>query len=190
MKKTIKSSVVILIVLGLLVMWSVTYYNKFVSQEENVTNKWAQVETQYQRRFDLVPNLVESVKGSANFQQETLTEVTAARSAWAQAQENGNINQQVAAANSFDSALSRLLVTVEAYPELNTAAFQDLMVGIEGTENRVSVARKDYNDAVQVYNLAVRRIPGKLFAGIYGFAEKTPFESVEGSEVAPQVNFS
>ena len=189
MSKGIKILLGVVVVVVLLGFWAMGYYNNFVSGDENVINKWAQVETQYQRRFDLVPNLVETAKASARFQQETLTALTAARSAWASATENKDINGQIAAAGQFDGALSRLLVTVEAYPELDTGAFKDLMVQLEGTENRVAVARKDYNDAVQTYNVMVRQVPGSLLAGIFGFDEKTPFEAVAGSEVAPAVNF-
>jgi LemA protein len=181
------------IVLGVLVLlglWLFSSYNTLVTQRENVDTSWAQVETQYQRRADLIPNLVSTVKGASNFEQDTLTQVTAARSNWATAAASNDRTQEIAAAQSFDSALSRLLVTVEAYPQLQaTQAFKDLMVQLEGTENRVNVARIDYNNVVRDYNLAVKRIPGNIVAGLFGFDAETPFESAPGSENAPTVNF-
>lgn len=177
-----------LIVIG---VWAAGSYNGFITAKGAVDNQWAQVETQYQRRVDLVPNLVSTVKGAANFEQETFTEVTAARSAWAQAKTVGDRGGEIQAAAGFDSALSRLLVTVEAYPQLQaTQAFRDLMTQLEGTENRIAVARKDYNDAVFAYNVRVQRFPGKLAAMIFGFAPEKSFEAAPGSDVAPAVDFT
>lgn len=182
------------IVLGVVVLlglWLVVSYNGLVTQKGNVDRQWAQVETQYQRRVDLIPNLVSTVKGAANFEQETFTEVTAARSAWAQAKTVGDRAQAIQAANGFDTALSRLLVTVEAYPQLQaTQAFRDLMAQLEGTENRIAVSRKDYNDAVFAYNVRVQRFPGKLAAMIFGFATEKSFEAAPGSDQAPAVDFT
>ncbi len=181
------------IVLGFLVvigLWLMSSYNGLVTSKGNVDRQWAQVETQYQRRVDLVPNLVSTVKGAANFEQETFTEVTQARSAWAQAKTIGDRGGEIQAAAGFDSALSRLLVTVEAYPQLQaTQAFRDLMTQLEGTENRIAVARKDYNDAVFGYNVRVQRFPGKLAAMIFGYAPEKSFEAAPGSDTAPVVNF-
>ena len=178
------------VVIGVVVLaafWLLGVYNGLVPLKENVNTAWAQVETQYQRRFDLVPNLVSTVKGAAAFEQETLTQVTAARTQWMQA---GSREDQITAAGNFDSALSRLLVTVESYPQLQaTQAFRDLMTQIEGTENRISVARMDYNNAVRDYNVRVRRFPAALFAGLFGFAPEEPFGSLPGAENAPSVNF-
>jgi LemA protein len=183
-----------IIVLGIVIVvaiWLVTSYNGLVGSQATVQKQWAQVETQYQRRMDLVPNLVSTVKGAANFEQETFTQVTQARSAFAQAKSVGDRGQVITAAGSFDSALSRLLVTVEAYPQLQaTQAFRDLMTQIEGTENRVAVARKDYNDAVAVYNVRVLRFPGKLAAILFGFDPEKSFQAQAGSENAPAVDFS
>lgn len=182
------------IVLGVVVilgLWLVASYNALVTAKGNVDRQWAQVETQYQRRVDLVPNLVSTVKGAANFEQETFLQVTEARSAWAQAKTVGDRSQQIAAASSFDSALSRLLVTVEAYPQLQaTQAFRDLMTQLEGTENRIAVARKDFNDSVFSYNVRVQRFPGKLAAMLFGFAPENSFDAAPGSEVAPVVDFT
>ena len=178
----------IVVILGI---WLVFAYNGLVSASANVKNMWAQVEVQYQRRVDLVPNLVATVKGAANFEQETFRQVTEARSAWAQAKTVGDRGQEIAAAGSFDAALSRLIVTVEAYPQLQaTQSFRDLMTQLEGTENRVSVARKDYNDAVAAYNIRVMRFPGKLAAVLFGFTSEKPFEAAPGSENAPAVDFT
>ncbi|MDD5103662.1 MAG: LemA family protein [Candidatus Peribacteraceae bacterium] len=179
--------IALLVLLVVLVGWAWTGFNGFVGQQENVRNKWAQVETAYQRRVDLVPNLVSTVKGAADFEQSTLTAVTEARTRWLSA---GTRTEQLAATQNMESALARLLVTVEAYPELKaTEAYRDLMTQLEGTENRIAVARKDYNDAVQLYNVAIRRFPATVLARLFGFAQEKPFESAAGAEVAPTVDF-
>lgn len=172
-------------------LWLGVSYNRFVRTRGAVSNAWAQVETQYQRRIDLVPNLVSTVKGAANFEQSTFVQVTEARSAWAQAKAIGDRSQQISAAGSFDSALSRLLVTVEAYPQLQaTQAYRDLMTQLEGAENRISVARKDYNDSVFTYNVTVQSFPGILAAKVLGFAPEVPFSATPGAESAPVVDFT
>ena len=182
-----------MIIVGALVLiglWLMSAYNGLVTAKGATGNAWAQVETQYQRRMDLIPNLVSTVKGAANFEQETFTQVTQARTNWAQAKTIGDRTQQIEAAQTFDSALSRLLVTVEAYPQLQaTQAFRDLMTQLEGTENRIAVARKDFNDAVFSYNVRVQKFPGMLAAKLFGFTTEKAFEAVEGSEVAPKVQF-
>lgn len=171
----------------LAVLWIWTGYNGLISSKAAVDGAWAQVETQYQRRFDLVPNLVSTVKGAAAFEQDTFTAITEARSQW---QSAGDRTGKVQAASGFDSALSRLLVTVEAYPQLQaTQAFRDLMTQLEGTENRISVARRDYNLAVQEYNVLVMRFPRNLLASLFGFDAETMFAADEGAETAPSVNF-
>ncbi|MBI2645379.1 LemA family protein [Candidatus Uhrbacteria bacterium] len=165
-------------------------YNSLVGSQEGVKNKWADVQTQYQRRIDLIPNLMETVKGSAEFEQSTLQAVVEARSAWAKAA-SGTINEQVQAAGGFDSALSRLLVTVEAYPQLkSTEAYRDFMTQQEGTENRVAVSRRDFNDAVRGYNTLVRRFPSNIIAGIFGFQKMDSFKADEGAQKAPKVDFT
>ncbi len=183
-----------LIVVGVLVvlgLWFIGRYNGLVTAKGAVQNSWAQVETQYQRRVDLVPNLVSTVKGAAKFEQDTFKEVTEARSAWAQAKTVGDRSQTIQAAQGFDSALSRLLVTVEAYPALQaTQAFRDLMTQLEGTENRVAVARKDYNDSVFAYNVRTRTFPGVIVAKLFGFSAEKSFEAVKGAETAPTVDFT
>lgn len=181
------------IVLGIAVLvglWLIGSYNGLVSSKAGVDAKWADVEVQYQRRMDLIPNLVNTVKGAAGFEQETLRQVVEARSSWAQASQVGDRTQQIASAGSFDSALSRLLVTVEAYPELKaTQAFRDLSVDLAGTENRIAVARRDFNQAVMEYNVKVMRFPGKLAASLFGFLPEKSFDAQPGAETAPTVDF-
>lgn len=177
----------IVIVLG---GYVVSARNGFVRSDERVNNAWANVQAQYQRRFDLIPNVVEVARGSARFQQETFSEITAMRSAWTQAAASGNIEQQIETARSFDGALARLLVTVEAYPGLDTSAFNNIQVQLEGTENRIAVARRDYNDAVREYNVRVRTFPHNVLAGMFGFSQKPMFEAATGADTAPRIDFS
>ncbi len=180
---------IILGIVAVIFLWAISSYNGLLTSRGLVTNRWAQVETQYQRRFELVPNLVSTVKGAANFEQSTLTSITEARSAWTKA--GSDRTGQIAAAGSFEQALSKLIVSVEAYPTLTaTQGFRDLQVQLEGTENRIAVARKDYNDAVFAYNLHVQRFPGNIIAKLFSFTSEQPFEAVAGSEKAPTVDFS
>lgn len=176
------------IIVVLIGLWVASGYNTLVNLEENSDNALAQIETQFQRRVDLIPNIVETVKGAANFEKGTMEAVVAARSAWATA---GNSNEKIAAANSFDSALSRLLVTVEAYPDLKaTQAFRDLTTELEGTENRIAYARNEFNNAATEYNKAVRIFPRNLIVKLLSFdAEKTLFEAAAGADVVPVVDF-
>lgn len=181
---------VVLGILAVLAIWTVSGYNGLVSSKEKVNASWAQVETQYQRRFDLVPNLVSTVKGAAAFEQETFTAVTAARSQWQSAGASGDRAGQIAAAQGLDGALSRLLVTVEAYPQLQaTQAFRDLMTQLEGTENRIATARRDFNTEVQSYNVRVKRFPGVLLAMLFGYEPEAFFQSAEAAADAPSVQF-
>ncbi|MCA9478609.1 MAG: LemA family protein [Nanoarchaeota archaeon] len=181
-----------LIAVGVIILISllISPYNKLVGLDEEVQQSWSDVQVQYQRRADLIPNLVETVKGYASQEQTVLTEVTEARSAWASAQASGDQASQIAAAQSMDGALSRLLVTVEAYPDLksnqNFIALQDELAG---TENRVSVARTRYNEAVATYNKMVRQFPSNIYAGMLGFDRKESFQANSGSQNAPQVEF-
>lgn len=184
-------------VVALLVFVGIGKYNTLVEQEQTVEQSWAQVENQYQRRADLVPNLVNTVKGAADFEQETLTEVTEARSRASSIQISADdlndpqkIQQFQQAQQQLSGALSRMLVTVEKYPELKANQnFRDLQVQLEGTENRISTERQRFNEAVQSYNTTVKRFPNNLFAGIFGFDEKAFFEADEGAEEVPEVNF-
>lgn len=180
--------VILGIIVAVIVLWAISGYNSLVNLEENSEKAFAQIETQYQRRFDLIPNVVETVKGSAEFEQGTLQGVVEARSAWAKA---GTANEKIGAANSFESALGRLLVTVEAYPDIkSTQAYRDLITELEGAENRIAFARGEYNEVATEYNKAVRRFPRNLIANLFGFdAEKTLFEANEGADVVPVVDF-
>lgn len=187
---------IVLGIIAVLLLWVWSGYNGLIGSQGNVQAEWANVETTYQRRFDLVPNLVNTVKGAANFEQQTLLSVTEARTKWLNASAGASADPtaartaQVAAAQQFDSALARLLVTVEAYPQIQgTQAFRDLMTQLEGTENRIAVARRDYNQAVMRYNIRVRRFPGNILAGVFGFGTEESFESQPESENAPAVNF-
>ena len=170
-------------------------YNGFVSLDEDVDGQWANVETQYQRRFDLIPNLVATVKGVAEFEQETLTAVTEARaSAFNAMQAVGEGTGSIADFQQSNMVLGRamngLLGYSERYPELKANQnFSDLQAQLEGTENRIAVARKDFNASVKAYNGKVRRFPGSLWAGMFGFDQRDYFESVAGSEAAPTVDF-
>ncbi|MDD4318948.1 MAG: LemA family protein [Candidatus Peribacteraceae bacterium] len=181
----------ILIGVGIVVVailaWAWSGYNGLIGAREGVDASWAQVQTTYQRRFDLVPNLVSTVRGAAAFEQQTFTAITQARSAWQGAQTR---EQQISAAQGLDGALARLLVTVENYPQLQaTQAFRDLMTQLEGTENRISTARRDYNETVRGYNIRVKRFPTNVLAGTFGFEPAELFESAQGAETAPAVNF-
>ena len=177
-------------VLVLFVLWTIGSYNSLVGHKGKVEQSWSNVSVQLQRRFELIPNLVNTVKGNANFEQETLTQVVEARNAWAKAQSGGDINEQIATANQTQSALARLLVTVEAYPTLQAnQAFQMLQIELTGTENRIAVARKDYNEAATGYNVIIQKFPTLVFAKIFGFEKSTLFEAANGSETAPTVNF-
>jgi len=170
-------------------------YNGFVSLDEDVDGQWANVETQYQRRFDLIPNLVATVKGVAEFEQETLTAVTEARaSAFNAMQAVGDGTGSIADFQQSNLVLGRamngMLGYSERYPELKANQnFSDLQAQLEGTENRIAVARKDFNASVKTYNGKVRRFPGSLWAGMFGFEQRDYFESVAGSEAAPTVDF-
>lgn len=184
----------VLVVAGLACMG---IYNRLVGLEEGVVSAWGQVETAYQRRADLIPNLVNTVKGAADFERSTLQAVVEAR-----AKVGGQVNIQGAPTaeqlasfqqnqDALSGALSRLLVVVERYPELRaTQAFRDLQVQLEGTENRIAVERRRYNETAQTYNTSRRRFPANLLAGTFGFDAKPYFESAEGSDQAPTVDFS
>lgn len=169
-------------------------YNGFVDSDVQVDESWSQVETQYQRRFDLIPNLVETVRGYAEFEQGTLVAVTEARAAalgaMRQVSETGDLKSFEQSNVVFGSALRGLLGYAETYPDLKANQnFRDLQVQLEGTENRIATARSRFNEAVAVYNGAVRRFPGRMWAGLFGFETRDAFESASGADVAPAVNF-
>ncbi len=182
----------IILVLLALVSWVIGKYNTLVEIEGEVINEWAQVETQYQRRADLIPNIVSTVEGAADFESSTLLEVTEARTNWldTSSDPNASMEEQMEASSSFDSALSRLLVTVESYPTLTaTESFNTLIVELEGTENRIAVARQDYNDAATSYNITIKKVPMTFFANLFGYDEYPLFESDDGTEDAPEIDF-
>jgi LemA protein len=187
----------IAVIVGILVIGLMVggVYNRLVTLNEAVDSAWAQVENVYQRRADLIPNLVATVKGAADFEQETLQNVIEARSkvgrvSFDEAPNPAQMESFQAQQEALSSALSRLLVVVERYPELKaTQAFRDLQVQLEGTENRIAVERRRYNEVAQEYNTARRRFPAVLFAGFLGFEEKAYFEAQPGAEEPPKVEF-
>ncbi|MDP6561431.1 MAG: LemA family protein [Candidatus Peribacteraceae bacterium] len=182
-----KSTIITLVVAIFIVGWTWSSYNGFITAHEAVDGSWAQVETQYQRRIDLIPNLVSTVKGAAAFEKDTFVEVTEARTKWMNA---GTRTEQVSAANGMEGALARLMLTFENYPTLQaTQAYRDLMIQLEGTENRIAVSRRDYNDIVRTYNVRVKRFPAVVLAGLFGFGPEEFFAAEEGAEDAPDVNF-
>jgi LemA protein len=192
-------NLVLIVIIGLILILGgcgCNGYNKMVNLDENVKAKWANVQSDYQRRSDLIPNLVATVKGAANFEQETLTRVTEARAKASSMTIDPNnltpenIQKFQQAQGELSGALSRLLVTVERYPELKANAnFMDLQKQLEGTENRIKVSRNDFNTSVQEYNSVVRRFPNNIFSGIFGFGVKEPFAADPGSQNAPEVKF-
>lgn len=195
-----KRGYVVLIVIVLIIVFlggcSVGSYNKMVNKEEGVSNAWANVETQYQRRSDLIPNLVNTVKGYAQHEQETLEGVVAARSKATQVTLDSNdltpekLQQYQEAQGEVSRALGRLLAISENYPDLKANQnFQELQAQLEGTENRISTERRKFNEVSKDYNTYIRRFPNNIFAGIFGFEKKAYFEAAEGTEKAPEVKF-
>jgi LemA protein len=191
----------ILVVLAVIVGLSFAgTYNRLVTLGQDVDKSWAEVENQYQRRSDLVPNLVATVQGSATFEKETLTAVTQARASVGRATiapgkaptDPQALAQYEAAQNQLGAALQRLLVVSERYPDLKASqSFRDLSAQLEGTENRITVARGRFNESAQSYNTAVKRFPTNLIAGMFGFKERPYFKAVTpGAEQAPKVNFN
>ena len=185
-----KILVVLGVVIGLLLVLALPMigsYNGLVNEDETVNNAYSQVQNVVQRRADLIPNLVETVKGYAKFEQDTLTAVIEARS---QVQSAGSPDELAEANDKVTSSLGRLMVVVESYPELKAdKQFINLQDELAGTENRISVERKNYNDAVGSYNKNVRRFPKSLIAGMFGFDQREYFKADEGSDKAPEVNF-
>ncbi|HOP58231.1 MAG TPA: LemA family protein [Bacteroidales bacterium] len=178
------------------ISWGIKVYNHIVELEQGVVSQWGNVETQYQRRADLIPNFVNTVKGAAAFEQETLTQVIEARAKATQVTLDPanmtaeNMQEFQAAQGEVSSALSRLMVVVERYPELKaTQNFRDLQVELEGTENRISVERRNFNEKAREFNTYIKQFPQSIIAGMKGFKERPYFESMEGAETAPQVQF-
>jgi LemA protein len=195
-----RKSLIIIGVLVLIVIIGYTNikgtYNKIVNQNEEVKIAWSQVENQYQRRTDLIPNLVKTVKGYADFEQETLTAVIDARAKATSTTINAdNLNAQSLqefqqAQDGLSSALSRLMVVVERYPDLKANQnFLQLQAQLEGTENRIAVERRNFNTSVGTYNKTIRTFPANLYAGFFGFQQEPYFQAKDGSDVPPEVNF-
>lgn len=175
----------LIVVLG--VVAAVGYYNNLVTMSQNIDGQWAQVETQYQRRLDLIPNLVNTVKGLFTQEQTVFGEIAEARTRYSGA---ATVDEKAAAAGELEGALGRLLVIIENYPEIKSdAAVVGLMDELAGTENRVAVERRRFNDLVKDYNTKIKRLPGSLIAGMFGFSERAYFKAVEGAEAVPTVEF-
>lgn len=182
-----QNTIIILVVVAAIVLTFFGGYNSLVSMEEDVDSKWSQIDNQLQRRADLIPNLVNTVKGYASHEEKVLTEVTRARENLLGA---GNIAEKAEADAGLSTALSRLLAISESYPELKADAnFRQLSDELAGTENRITTARMDYNNAVQMYNTKIRRFPTAFVARIFGFEKKDYFKAQEGTEKVPEVNF-
>jgi LemA protein len=200
-KMTIGLGCGVLLLFGLLALALVVAatYNQLVARSQEVDKQWAQVQNVYQRRADLIPNLVATVSGAANFEKSTLTEITEARASVGQIKIDPNqaptdaakLAEYQRAQSQLSSALSRLLVVVERYPDLKaTTNFRDLQAQLEGTENRITVERQKFNDAAQRYNTAIKTFPHVLLAGMFGFQAKPYFTAKEGSDTPPKVEFN
>jgi LemA protein len=199
----LSKGLIILIVVGIILflivsvsIWIAGINNNLVTKEEGVNTAWANVENVYQRRLDLIPNLVNTVKGVAKFEQQTLTAVIEARAKATSVQINpknldeGSLQKFQEAQNGVSSALGRLMVVVEKYPELKaTQNFSELQAQLEGTENRITVERMKFNESAQAYNTYLRQFPNSMFAGMFGFQQKAYFKSQAGAEKAPEVQF-
>ncbi len=191
-----RSTIIILVVVGVLVLWAISSYNSLATKEIAVKTGWAQVENVYQRRADLIPNLVSTVKGYAAHEAGTLEKVVLARASATQVKVNvddlspENLQKFEAAQGQLSGALGRLMVIAESYPDLKANVnFLDLQTQLEGTENRISVERKNFNEVVQSYNTSVVRFPGNIMAKLFGYKEKGFFQAKAGADVAPEVKF-
>lgn len=191
-----KSTIIVLVIVAVVAIWGITGYNGLVNAEETVSNAWSNVESQYQRRADLIPNLVNTVKGYAEHEAQTLQAVTDARVRATQMNVNvedltpEKLLEYQKVQGELGTALGRLLAITEAYPELKANEnFLELQAQLEGTENRIAVARQNFNETVKEYNTSIRKFPRNLLAGMFGFEKRPYFEAQEGAAVAPQVNF-
>lgn len=193
-----KSRTILYVILGIVVIlffWGCSSYNGLVTANQEVKTKWSNVETNYQRRTDLYNSVIKTIEGSANFEKSTLTQVIQARSKATSINVDINDPKSLEAYQNaqagLQSSFGRLLAVAENYPDLKTtAAFQGFQTQIEGTENRINVARQDYNNAVQSYNLKVKTFPNNIFAGMFGYQEKAFYKADAGSEKAPDINFN
>ena len=191
-----KKGIIVLVVIGLCLLWFVSKYNGLVGAQESIDSVWAKVETQYQRRADLIPNLVNTVKGYADFEQETLTKVVEARAKATQTtidpsnMTSAQLQNFQGAQGELSGALSRLLVTIEKYPDLKANQnFLELQAELAGTENRIGVARDNFNSEAKNYNTTIKKFPTNLIAGLFNFEAKPYFEADAGSKNAPKVEF-
>lgn len=191
-----KTTIIVIAVLAVLVIWGITSYNGLVKLQENVDKGWSNVENQYQRRLDLIPNLVNTVKGYATHEQQTFTQVVEARAKATQVTINaGDLNEESLkkfqqAQGELSSALSRLLAVSESYPDLKANTnFLELQAQLEGTENRIAVERRNFNEIAQQYNQKIRSFPSVIIAGMLGFDRKPYFQAEEGANKAPKVEF-
>jgi LemA protein len=186
-KMKIKGWIIVVIILVILILISISAYNKMISLTNSVEESWAQVENQLQRRYDLIPNLVETAKGYMKFEQETLIAVTKARASVGQAQ---TIDEKINANNQLEGALARLLVVFEKYPDLKANEnFVTLMAELSGTENRIAVERQRYNQKVREYNTYIKRFPNVIISSLFNFKEKPYFKAVNEATEAPKVQF-
>lgn len=197
MKKSFGTGGIIIAVLVLVLIWGISAYNQLVGSEESVSKAWAQVENVYQRRLDLIPNLIKTVQGAADYEKSTLQAVIEARSKASSIQLNAeNMSQEqlqafTQAQDELGSAVSRLMLTIERYPELKANQnFLELQSQLEGTENRITVERQKYNQVVGNFNTQVRRFPKNIIASMFGFEKKAYFEASAGAEQAPAVDFN
>lgn len=195
-KSTIITLAIVLVAVIIIIIWPISLYNKMVRADEQVSQSWGQVENVYQRRADLIPNLVNTVKGAADFERNTLQAVIEARAnATSMKIDPAQLTEENLAAfqkaqDNLSSSLSRLMVVVERYPELKANQnFLELQAQLEGTENRITVERMKFNESVQNYNSLIRRFPANMVAGLMNFDKKAYFQAAEGAEVAPDVNF-
>lgn len=191
-----KSTIIILVILAIVVVWGITGYNALVKSDEAVSTAWSNVENQYQRRADLIPNLVNTVKGYAAHEQETLDAVVAARARATQVTVDAEnmtpemLQQYQKSQGEVGAALGRLLAVAESYPELKANTnFLELQAQLEGTENRISVERRNFNEVAKQYNTSIRTFPRNILAGMFGFEKRPYFEAQEGAESAPVVQF-
>lgn len=197
MKKSLGTGGIIIAVLVLVLIWGISAYNQLVGSEESVSKAWSQVENVYQRRLDLIPNLIKTVQGAADYEKSTLQAVIEARSKASSIQLNAeNMSQEqlqafTQAQDELGSAINRLMLTIERYPELKANQnFLELQSQLEGTENRITVERQKYNQVVGNFNTQVRRFPKNIIASMFGFEKKAYFEASAGAEQAPAVDFN
>jgi len=183
-----KTLIIILAIIALLGIYVWQFYNGVVAKDQVVQNQWAQVENQFQRRFDLIPNLVNSVQGAMKQEEKVFGDLAEARTKYSGAQ---SVNDKALAAGQVESALSRLLVIMENYPQLKSIeAVQQLMVQLEGTENRIAVERGRFNDTVREFNTIIIKFPGKIIASMFGFVQKNYFEATSEADIAPNVQLN